>query len=80
MKWFQWSQPLPGRTKKEYAAPVRSIEPWKGYLGRILFFSEPAKPVGPIPLVKNGRVRAPQNLRYTTYERLVKAKTLDELF
>lgn len=63
-----------------YAAPVKSIEPWKDSGKVVLYFSEPAKPVGPIPLVKGGRVRALQNLRYTTHERLMKAKNLDELF
>jgi len=63
-----------------YLAPVKSIEPWKDTGKVVLHFAEPAKPIGPIPLVKGGRVRALQNLRYTTHERLLKAKTLDELF
>ena len=63
-----------------YVAPVKSIEPWKDTSKVVLYFAERAKPIGPIPLVKNGHVRAPQNLRYTTHERLMKAKTLDEVF
>lgn len=63
-----------------YVAPVKSIEPWKDSGKVVLHFSEPAKPIGPLPLVKGGRVRALQNLRYTTHERLMKAKTLDEVF
>ncbi len=63
-----------------YFAPVKSIEPWKDTGKVVLYFAEPAKPIGPIPLVKGGRVRAPQSLRYTTRERLLKAKNLDELF
>jgi len=31
---------------------------------------------GPIPLVKGGRVKAPQSPRYTTHERLLKAKNI----
>jgi len=61
-------------------APVKSIEPWKDSDKVIVHFAEPARSIGPIPLVKNGRVRPLQNLRYTTRERLLKAKDLDELF
>ena len=63
-----------------YVAPVKSIEPWKDSGKVVLYFSERAKPIGPIPLVKGGQVRALQNLRFTTHERLMKAKTLDEVF
>lgn len=63
-----------------YVAPVKSIEPWKDSGKVVLYFTEPAKPIGPIPLVKGGKVKALQNLRYTTHERLMKAKTLDEVF
>ena len=63
-----------------HVAPVESIEAWKDTGKFVLNFSEPAQPVGPIPLVKGGRVKAPQSSRYTTYERLMKAKTLDEVF
>jgi hypothetical protein len=63
-----------------YVAPVKSIEPWKDSGKVVLYFTEPAKPIGPIPLVKGGKVKALQNLRYTTHERLIKAKTLDEVF
>jgi hypothetical protein len=63
-----------------YVAPVKSIEPWKDSGKVVLYFTEPAKPIGPIPLVKGGKVKALQNLRYTTHERLIKARTLDEVF
>jgi hypothetical protein len=61
-------------------ARVKSIEPWEDSGKFVLNFEEPARPVGPIPLVKGGRVKAPQSIRYTTHERLMKAKNLDELF
>ena len=61
-------------------ARVKSIEPWEDSGKFVLNFEEPAQPVGPIPLVKGGRVKAPQSIRYTTHERLLKAKNLDELF
>jgi hypothetical protein len=61
-------------------APVKSIEPWKDTGKFVINFSEPAKPIGPITLVKHGSVKAPQSLRYTTHARLLAAKDLDELF
>src|SRR5262249_7490775 len=63
-----------------YFARVKSIEPWKDSGKFVLNFEEPAQLIGPIPLVKCGRVKAPQEPRYTTHERLIKAKNLDELF
>jgi hypothetical protein len=59
---------------------VKSIEPWKETGKFVVNFTEPAREIGPIPLVKGGRVKALQNLRYTTRERLEKAKTLDEVW
>jgi hypothetical protein len=61
-------------------ARVKSVEPWEDSGKFVLNFEEPATPIGPIPLVKAGRVKAPQSIRYTTHERLMKAKNLDELF
>lgn len=63
-----------------YIAPVASIEPWKDSDKVVVNFSEPAAPIGPIPLAKGGRVKAPQNLRYTTVTRLTEAKTLDDIW
>lgn len=63
-----------------HMARVKSIDPWEDSGKFVLNFEEPAQPIGPIPLVKNGRVKAPQSIRYTTHERLLKAKNLDELF
>jgi hypothetical protein len=45
-----------------------------------LHFSEPARKINPIKLVPKGKVKAPQNSRYTSLERLMAAKTLDEAF
>jgi hypothetical protein len=61
-------------------ARVKSIDPWEDSGKFVLNFEEPAQAVGPIPLVKGGRVKAPQSIRYTTHERLMTAKNLDELF
>src|SRR3989441_4047245 len=69
--------PISGIT---HIAPVRSIEPWKDTDKFVLNFAEPAKEIGPIPLVRNSRVKALYNLRYTTREALEKAKTLDDVW
>jgi hypothetical protein len=63
-----------------HIAPVKSIEPWSDTGKYVLNFAEPAKQIGPIQLVKGGRVKALQNLRYTTRARLEAAKTLDEVW
>ena len=63
-----------------HIAPVKSIEPWKDSNKFVLNFSEPAKPIGPIPMVKGGRVQTFQGMRYTTKSRLEAAKTLDDLW
>jgi hypothetical protein len=65
-----------------HVAPVKNIELWKDTSKYVLNFTEPAKLIGPLKLVPkpNGIVKAPQAPRYTTYERLMKAKTLDEAF
>jgi len=63
-----------------HLSPVKSIEPWKDTGKFVVNFSEPAKEISPIPLVKGGRVKALQNLRYTTREKLMVAKTLEDLW
>ena len=63
-----------------HIAPVRSIEPWKETDKFVVNFSEPAKEIGPIQLVKAGRVKALQNLRYSTRDKLIAAKTLEDLW
>lgn len=63
-----------------HVAPVKSIEPWEDSGKFVLNFSEPAREIGPIKLQPGGRVKALQNLRYTTLEYLEAAKTLDEVW
>lgn len=63
-----------------HIAPVRNIEPWKDTGKFVLNFEERAREIGPITLVKGGRVKHLQNLRYTTKERLERAKTLDDVW
>jgi hypothetical protein len=63
-----------------HVAKVKSIEQWKDSNKYILRFTEPAKKIESIKLVAKGVVRALQNSRYTSIERLNKAKTLEEAF
>ena len=70
------SQPISAIT---HVAPVATIEPY-GDSGKYkLIFTEPAKPIGPIPFADapSGLMQGP---RYTTYERLIKAKKVADLF
>jgi hypothetical protein len=63
-----------------HLAPVESIEPWKDTNKVVINFAGPAQPVGPIRLVKGGKVRPLQSLRYTTRKVLESAKTLDDIW
>lgn len=63
-----------------HVAPVRSIEPYGDEGKSIIYFSEPATEIEPIQMVKGGRVKTFQNLRYTTLDRLRSASNLDEVF
>jgi hypothetical protein len=63
-----------------HIAPVKSIEPWKDTGKFVVNFAEPAREIGPIELVKGGRVKPLYNLRYTTRGRLESAKTLDDVW
>jgi hypothetical protein len=70
------SQPVSAIT---HVAPVARIEP-HGDSGKYkLIFSEPAKPIGPIPFADapSGFMQGP---RYTTYDRLTNAKKVTDLF
>lgn len=63
-----------------YIAKVSSIQRWQESGKVVLNFSEPATPIGPIKLVKGGKVLAPQGIRYTSRQKLESAKTLDDAF
>lgn len=63
-----------------HIAPVKSIEPWKDTGKFVLNFAEPAREIGPIELVKGGRIKPLYNLRYTTRARLEAAKTLEDIW
>ncbi|CAG1012597.1 hypothetical protein ANRL4_04683 [Anaerolineae bacterium] len=63
-----------------HVASVSTIEPWGDTGKSVVNFSEPAHEITPIKLVANGRVKALQNIRYTTLKRLQSAKTLDDVW
>jgi hypothetical protein len=63
-----------------HIAPVKSIEPWKDTEKFVVNFAEHARVIGPVRHLTEGRVKALQNLRYTTRQRLEAAKTLDEVW
>lgn len=61
-------------------APVNNIMPWQDTGKFVVNFTEPAKEIEHINLVPKSRVKAPQAPRYTSFSRLQKSKTLDDLF
>jgi hypothetical protein len=63
-----------------HVAEVESIEQWKESNKYILRFVRPASKIGPLKLVPKGAVKALQNARYTSVDRLKSAKTLDDAF
>ncbi len=64
-----------------HVAPVQAIEPWKNTNKYVVVFAEPIKETPhPIKLVSKGKVKPLYSSRYTSYERLMNAKTLDEAF
>jgi hypothetical protein len=62
-------------------AEVASIEKYQDTGKYILHFKEPAEEIGPIPLPEDhGGGVAPQSRRYTTFERLMEAEDMTEVF
>jgi len=61
-------------------ALIKNIEPWEDTGKFVVNFAESAKEIGPIPLVPKSKVKALQNARYTSFDRLQSAKNLDEVF
>jgi hypothetical protein len=58
---------------------VASIEPYGEQGKSKLIFAEGAKPIGPIPFA-NAPQGSMQGPRYTTFEKLLNAKKLTDLF
>jgi hypothetical protein len=63
-----------------YVADVHSIELWKDSNKYVVNFDGPARQIGPIRLVPNGKVKPLYGPRYTSLARLEKAQSLDEAF
>lgn len=63
-----------------HIAEVARIEQWKDSGKYALYFKEPARKIGPLRLVPDGEVSPLYSSRYTSFARLEKAKTLDDVF
>lgn len=63
-----------------YYAEVAKIEKYKNTSKYIVYFKNKAKKIGPIKLTERKRGLAPQAPRYTTFLKLKKAKTLNDVF
>ena len=61
-----------------HVADVSSIEQWRDTNKYVVNFAASPRPIGPIRLQARGK--APQAPRYTSYGRLVAAKTMDDVF
>lgn len=61
-------------------AEIASVEKWQDTNKYILYFKETAKQITPIPLDKDKKGLAPQAPRYTSFEKLIKAKKLSQVF
>lgn len=62
-----------------HIAEVKSIEQWKDTNKYILHFTEPAEKINPVPLGTT-KGKAPQSSRYSSKARILKAKSLDQVF
>ncbi len=65
-----------------HIAPIASIARWKDTDKVEVTFLAPAHEIGPIPIVRGGRVTpgALQNLRYTSKRKLESATNLDDIW
>ncbi len=60
-------------------APVKQIEPYGDEGKYRVVFTEPAKPIGPIPFA-DATTGSMQGPRYTSYKKLLSAKKVSDLF
>lgn len=63
-----------------HIALVRSVEAWKDTGKCVVNFAEKAHEIGPIPLVKGGRILPLYGLRYAKKAKLDAAKTMDDVW
>lgn len=78
IKYIAVYQSYPQKAITDYA-PVASIEPYGEQRKYKLNFSEAAKPIGPIPFA-DAPSGAMLGRRYTTLDKLLKAKKLRDIF
>jgi hypothetical protein len=63
-----------------YYAEVDRIEKYKDSSKYVVHFKGPAKKMEPIKFTEKKKGVAPQAPRYTTFNKLMKAKTISEVF
>lgn len=63
-----------------HIAEVSSIEQWKDTNKYVVNFKLPAERIKSVKLVEKGKVKAPQGPRYTSKNRIINSKTLEEAF
>ena len=63
-----------------YYAEVEKIEKYRNTSKYIVYFRDKAKKIGPVKLPKKSRGLVPYAPRYTNYKKLLKAKTLIDIF
>jgi hypothetical protein len=59
---------------------VAKIEKYKRTTKYIVHFKEAAKKIWPIKLIKGKKGLAPQAPRYTSFKKLMQAKTMSDIF
>jgi hypothetical protein len=62
-----------------HIAEVQRIEPDEGAGKYVVYFKGPAQEIGPIQSVPDGTTALPSGLRYTSFARLCRAHTLEEV-
>lgn len=63
-----------------HIAEVENIKPWEDTGKYVVNFKDKANEIEPIKLVHGGKVKTLQSSRYASHEKLIKAKTLDDIW
>lgn len=79
IKYIAGYQTAPVSAITHYAE-VASIDKYKDTNKYIVYFKEKAKKIGPIKLLKDSKGLVPYSPRYTSFSKLVKAKSLNDIF